>query len=195
MIGQANRHNQSGGFRILNLRASFDLRSNFAPHCKRLNEPICSRSTLQIRLIYVSNFTRLLVRGPLRRAVVASPTMLSGLRAVVALSALAVVAVLGPDATSSQAALVDGAVAQRVIDATISDVFHFDLQSRYGYSSRGSDGAMQGPWFDGFEGKSSATALTVAHPMRTLLGYLRQEGVTVEEALGWMEAGAIHPCS
>lgn len=84
--------------------------------------------------------------------------------------------------------------ARNLIDFTKSNVFHLDLHARG--SQRRRDSSSDTPWFEGFNGKNngvSAAAATISHPIRRMLGILREEGVGLEEAMSWATGeGKVH---
>lgn len=82
---------------------------------------------------------------------------------------------------------VETSITRRLIDATSSEIFHLDLQSRGEYHSEEGHEYAAKPWFDGFREESSVAAVTIGHPMRRMLRHLKEEYVTVEEALRWTE--------
>lgn len=94
----------------------------------------------------------------------------------------------------------NGTTVQRLIEDTGSNIFHLDLHTRGGGRNSGGNGSSSStneeglagvsPWFEGFGVawvKTEAAAVTVSHPVRRILSYLKEEGVGLEEALSWMD--------
>lgn len=128
----------------------------------------------------------LVVRGA-RQGVVAPCNMMPTLRRAALLELLITVATFALHDIDGRSRRVETSITRRLLNATSSEIFHLDLQSRGEHHGEGAHEYPAKPCFGGFHGESSVAAVTIGHPLRRMLRHLKEEGVAVDEALKWTE--------